>query len=613
MASTIITVSSGSFSAQAELEVSGGAAPEDVLPTVTAINGNTIITHVGESPAYGSVLYFSPFMSQSAIVNPPAGTSYQLSITGTNLDRVDSIQLDMAAMFTQFAEPVDETVPAMTSHTPRDSFNSQSFTGSAITPDGLGYKSWPFTLIDPQHIVISSADIQYITDGYTNDGWNTWNNNGSPSFRFPQSNAFEMGWESSVQNGVWARNTVVGDMWWKLRLWTGTLCVQPEFFIQMLGPRKMVIDPPDLYPTTNDIGSTFQFDGYFLLSDNNARYRISRNPNMLNVDWATTDINDNFDTSVISTDQNGLVTIKGEGQAKLQLYFSNWTRVSATVIVEPPPPPSAVTVFSIAGNPSYTDGVSALTYLEAYPMWSGTQNPGIYMSASTATPNPPKTGHAAVRYNTSTGVVTVLSSGTGTAASPGWQGTYNKSPWQERIYAMSPAGDQYLVKGYAGQQFSGAFSDDGTYWRYVSATSEVNAFLADATPGLPALSASTNYYAMTVLGDSMTAGGLGLDFEGLTVIGDRVLYFVSWGPDFTGSFADLQSIYLFNDFAEVAAESLNFKKLNDSEVLAWLPDVGGNKWPATYGNDRLINFRFSGSTVGEWTETGLQFYPFTGV
>jgi hypothetical protein len=286
-------------------------------------------------------------------------------------------------------------------------------------------------------------------------------------------------------------------------------------------------------------------------------------------------------------------------------------------IVNDPSPKLAA--FVLSANPNYSSASSPDTYLEAYPMWSGTTAQS-YMTASTATPDPPKTGHAAFNYNATTGKLVVSSS----ASSARWDGTYSSydfsgdggNPWQPRISMIGYnfQAPQFLTKGYAGASYAGINSNDGTNWRRVQVSGNVGAqgapISATLSTGQPAPDANTNYYAQTLLCDSFN-NSYGADMRLSGPRHARIVHIID--TDQNETFAQLNSVCLMaqRDWTSNATvtlgDDLQWKKLDNNAILVYLPtkrDQSGNpdsRYPSSaQGSTDNTFFYFRTTDRGEF-------------
>jgi hypothetical protein len=364
-------------------------------------------------------------------------------------------------------------------------------------------------------------------------------------------------------------------------------------------------------------------------------------------------LNDGFDTPLEEGIYQIQLTFAGYDTGGGEIYSPTGTcNFQFQIVPEPPQPPVMIHTFAISANPNYS--TSSQDYLEAYPMWYGT-NASVYMTASTATPNPPKTGHAAFGYNSTTGLVNVSSS-----ASTGnykWDGSYNPvqtsnaSPWIWPQYAMNQTGPNYLTKGYAGAYYSASLND-GINWRAAAADPNRfnDHFQLEFDAGLPAPSSSTNYYAQTLVSSysynfaspqgQQDATGWGLDENTASDnenLRAKVLHVISYGGSgYTTYFSDLESIYVeCPDPGEVpeapwlrGSTPLAFKKISDYELLVWLPgyrakyDTGLGDFPISpmwpdvttlygLGHPQEVRLVFTKTSTGEESIVSLSY--FTGV
>lgn len=575
-----ITAVSGVIGSFFDIEVSGGAAPviPEIVPTVTSVNGLPADALIDQLNSLWPVA--------------PESTS-SIVIQGTDLDTVTAIQFDFGCVRRVVTEGTWVDVDPVSGNFLTDS-------GKLIVPADTAVLD--FNVDSPNQITIPWEELQIASLATVAPGAFSY----FPAAMSLATAIFATNADTFVNgktsNPVIDRPDYASDIWWNMRLWygSGTHYIEPRAYINFRGPQSLRLVP--LGDTQIGIGDAVQYAAWLTLTDGssvNVTADISS--------WVSSDAS-------VSIDVNGLATGVYVGSAIIYAFYrdqiSNPYFDNSITVVDIK---SGLAAMLISGNPNYTDGVSATTYLEGYPMWSGT-NAAVYMTASTATPNPPKTGHAAANYNASTGIVNISSSASSGANS--WNGTYNQlqtgwgTPWQNAVYGMYNTGSQYLTKGYAGATWTGEGSNDGIDWRLVSATGTAPQFVVTVDTGQPAMSASTNYYAQTVLLDGFS--GYEFDSADTDVLG-RIVHLIAYG-DNAGAFANVTRIGIKNDFNEQSSTGLTFKILNSSEILCWLPHPGlyPNSWPLTVDNSRDMLFLFRNNDFTEF-QPAATFRVFTGV
>lgn len=233
MGTAIITVSSGGFSADAALINVGGAAPPDVIPTVTHMNGFAVdqyfIEGTGQMSNYGTIESFRPFQDLQS-----------LDITGTDLQQVTAIQLDYACPYTGFAFPGQTLQPDM------PIYNFAVRTGKIVIPDVPSSinPALAFTVVDNEHIRIPYTTFQTASWGLPTPlpGFANFPNY-MLDVNFPANSHAYLEQENNAQPYDLINTR---DVWWRLRLWyeSGTHYIEPTMFVRF---DSSVPTPPQFY------------------------------------------------------------------------------------------------------------------------------------------------------------------------------------------------------------------------------------------------------------------------------------------------------------------------------------------------------------------------------
>jgi hypothetical protein len=255
MASTVISAEYGRYRAQTNLYVpDGGVVIPEIEPTVTSFNGVTVDQVLG----YGSAT-LDPFTSNE-----------DLSIVGTNFDRVTGIQIVNGDTAVAWHADYSGINQAHVFVDPSGNLSDGFIVIPSQVPAWYNPPAWQceYTVTDAQHIVIPALTFKNLATG----GSFSDTANGHPDPYFIYGNSFA----DTVSNqadpdyplfsylshlnghGMFGEGTTVyasylDSMWWKLRLWytSGSHFVEAPLYFRLAIPPP----PPGSYVVTTYTGS----------------------------------------------------------------------------------------------------------------------------------------------------------------------------------------------------------------------------------------------------------------------------------------------------------------------------------------------------------------------
>jgi hypothetical protein len=186
--------------------------------------------------------------------------------------------------------------------------------------------------------------------------------------------------------------------------------------------------------------------------------------------------------------------------------------------------------------------------------------------------------------------------------------------------------DQWITEGYQGITYQGVNTADNTWKKAITPSTwtypaEATAWIAQFNTGTVTLNPNVNYYAQTLLQDSINQNAYSVDQNGLDA-GDAIaIHLIAFDPAFPYDLSLVTDIWLHSDRAGIANpygnQSLPFKVLSSKDLLVWLPNgqTWSQYWPTNVGGGygyREINFEFDDS-LGNWYTLNTTFNVFTGV